>query len=101
MFQSKYVAIALAAVLLSGCDLFQAPPAKKVELPEPESVGAQTMKKYCSDCHAPPAPQTHNHEEWPNVVYRMQEHRRMHGYNMMNADEEAALVTYVQAYAKK
>lgn len=82
-----------------GCDISQ-PRASKIVLPEPESAGAKLMKKYCSDCHAPPATTVHLAEEWPNVIYRMQERRRMKAYQLLDDDEQATLVIYLQKHAK-
>ena len=58
------------------------------------------MVQYCSDCHAPPSISVHTAEEWPNVIYRMQERRRMKAYNLMNDEERDTLVGYLQKHAK-
>lgn len=67
---------------------------------DPESPGAKVMVKYCSDCHAPPRPASHVADEWPGVVHRMQEARRMKGYSLLSEHETEALVTYLQKHAK-
>jgi cytochrome c5 len=41
------------------------------DLPEPASVGAQLVAKYCAQCHALPAPTAHSATDWPGVVRRM------------------------------
>ncbi len=99
MFRNNIVFIALLGILLAGCEIPQSS-ATKIELPEPESAGAKLMKKYCSDCHAPPATTVHIAEEWPNVIYRMQERRRMKAYELLNDEERATLVNYLQKHAK-
>jgi len=88
------------ALALAGCDTPQQPAVSANILPEPASEGAQVMKKFCSDCHAPPSPATHTAEEWPNVVYRMQERRRMKAYQMMDEHEHALLLDYLIKFAK-
>ncbi len=85
-------------VLLSACELPQGQ--TKISLPEPESEGAQLVKKFCSDCHAPPSPLVHTAEEWPNVLYRMQERRRMKAYTLMLEQEQEQVLNYLQQFSK-
>lgn len=58
------------------------------------------VKKFCSDCHAPPSPLAHTAEEWPNVLYRMQERRRMKAYELMSEHELDVTLKYLQQFAK-
>jgi hypothetical protein len=92
------VAAALLA-LLSGCDVQQGGTGKVV-LPEPDSPGARILKENCSKCHGAPGPAVHTAEEWPNVIYRMQEHRRMTGYSLIVPDELELLLDYLKRHAK-
>lgn len=85
--------------LLAGCDLPQGN-ATKVVLPEPESAGAKVMKDNCASCHAAPSPAVHTAEEWPNVIYRMQEHRRMNGYALIIPEQQELLLDYLKRHAK-
>ncbi|HGX93742.1 MAG TPA: hypothetical protein ENK35_10550 [Candidatus Tenderia sp.] len=87
-------------MVLQGCGAPSAEHAK-VELVDPDSPGAQLLQEYCSDCHAPPPPSTHLADEWDNVVYRMQERRRMKAYSMMDEEQLAVLMSYLKQYAKK
>jgi len=87
------------ALGLSACDM-PAQQASKVALPEPESAGAKLMTEFCSTCHAPPRPSVHTAKEWPNVIYRMQEHRRMKSYNLLDETQVGVLVGYLQSHAK-
>ena len=86
------------ALIVAGCELPQAE--SKISLPEPESQGAQMLKKFCSDCHAPPSPMVHSAKEWPNVIYRMQENRRMKAYEMIGEPEQTILLDYLKKFAK-
>jgi len=95
---SKFFFIALSLVMLQACG--ENVVAKKVEVLEPDSDGAKVFVKYCSDCHAPPRPAVHVAEEWPNVLYRMQERRRMKAYSLMSQEEVAVLTGYLQKHAK-
>lgn len=88
----------LLALLLAACELPQQ--SSHTVLPEPESDGAQVMKQFCSDCHAPPSPAAHTAEEWPNVIYRMQERRRMKAYTLMDERQEEVLLDYLKEFAK-
>ncbi len=40
-------------------------------LPDHASVGAQTLVKYCVQCHALPSPKMHSTVDWPAVLRRM------------------------------
>lgn len=91
-------ALFVLVLFLSACDLPQA--TSKVELPDPQSEGAQFVQKFCSDCHAPPSPSTHTAEEWPNIIYRMQERRRMKAFVLIGEHEQAVMLKYLQQHAK-
>jgi len=95
---SKFSTFVLSLFMLQACG--EAVQTKKVEVLEPGSEGAKVFVKYCSDCHAPPKPSVHVAQEWPNVVYRMQERRRMKAYSLMSSEEVAVLTSYLQKYAK-
>lgn len=96
--RNMVVAVVLLA-LVTGCDLPQGG-ASKVVLPEPESVGAKVMKANCSSCHAAPSPAVHTAEEWPNTLYRMQEHRRMNGYALITPEQLEPLLDYLKRHSK-
>jgi len=86
------------ALVVAGCELPQTQ--TKISLPEPESEGAQLAKQFCSDCHAPPSPLVHTAKEWPNVIYRMQERRRMKAFELIVEPEYTILQEYLQKFAK-
>ena len=88
----------MLVVVVAGCDLPQSQ--TKISLPEPGSEGAQMVKKFCSDCHAPPSPLVHTAKEWPNVIYRMQERRRMKAYDLIPEPERIILLEYLEKFAK-
>jgi len=90
--------IVLFALAVGACESLQSE--NKIVLPASDSDGAHMVKKYCSDCHAPPSPLTHTAKEWPNVLYRMQEHRRMKAYGLIGEGEQAILLEYLETYAK-
>jgi cytochrome c5 len=41
------------------------------DLPEPASMGAQLVAKYCAQCHELPSPAMHSATDWPSVARRM------------------------------
>jgi cytochrome c5 len=90
----------LMPLLLVACDSEQQGESRRAALPDPESEGAQLMKSFCSDCHAPPMPSTHTAKEWPNVVYRMQERRRTKAYPVMDEHEQQMLLSYLKQHSK-
>ncbi len=73
----------------------------KQKIIDPTSAGAKVLVKFCSDCHAPPQPAVHQAKEWPNVLYRMQERRRMKAYELMSDEELAVLTDYLERHAKE
>lgn len=89
----------LLPLLLSACEM-PTQQASKLVLPEPDSAGATLLQDFCSNCHAPPNPVVHAADEWPNVIFRMQERRRMEGYKLLTDDEMTVLVEYLQRNAK-
>ena len=89
---------AALAMSLSACQS----PWSEVAAPEvidPESPGAQVLVEYCSGCHAPPGPASRTAGEWPGVVHRMQEQRRMRGFSPMTKEQIEVLVAYLQRHA--
>jgi cytochrome c5 len=93
------IAAAALAALLAGCEMPKGG-VSKVVLPEPESAGAKVMKEGCSSCHAAPSPAVHTAEEWPNTLYRMQEHRRMNGYALITPEQLGVLLEYLQRHSQ-
>lgn len=100
MLSRNTMGVVALLALASGCDGSMGE-AGKAALPEPGSHGAMIMKGNCSSCHAAPSPAVHTAEEWPNVIYRMQEHRRMTGYVLIPPDELEQLLSYLKRHAKE
>lgn len=90
----------LAALLLMGCTSGDET-ARVVEnhYPQPSSPGEKVLRKYCSDCHAPPQPNTHTAAEWPNIILRMQQHRISKALIPMSEEQRRLLVAYMQKNA--
>lgn len=51
-------------------------PNTQSSLPDAGSPGSQLVARYCSQCHATPAPSLHTSAEWSQVTSRMREHIR-------------------------
>lgn len=88
------------------------------ELPDRESRGARLVTRYCSQCHGIPSPRRHAPEDWEatarRMFRRMDHMQRMGGMGGMmgggmhdrmmdvaapSADEERAIVAYLQEHA--
>ncbi len=57
--------------LLAAATIALPPGIPADSLPERNSVGAQTLVKYCGQCHALPSPNMHSVVDWPGVLRRM------------------------------
>jgi cytochrome c5 len=68
-------------------------------LPEQQSEGAQLLKQFCSECHAPPAPSAHTAREWPQVVDRMNQHMVTQGKPAPDREQLRKLIAYLQKNA--
>jgi len=73
--------------------------------PDASSSGGQLEGKYCSQCHAAPAPSLHTAKEWADVTGRMEEHigdKVSPGGGVMvpSASDMAAIVEYLDKHAK-
>lgn len=60
-----------AALLPAACDYT---PSQHTPYPDEQSQGFNVYARNCSECHAPPLPDAHTADEWPNVIARMQQH---------------------------
>ena len=65
-----------------------------------DSEAPSPLKKWCSDCHAPPKPTSHKAQEWPNIVARMQDHRITEGLVKIDEQNLSNLVNYLQSHAQ-
>jgi hypothetical protein len=83
------------------------------QLPDAQSRGAETLIRYCVQCHNLPNPAMHNAEKWPGIVERMvlrMEGRgnmgelmksMMAGVQAPTADETATLLAYLQQHSQR
>ncbi len=98
---SVTAAVFVLLLSLQGCGSSEGEARAKQKIIDPASAGAKVLVKFCSDCHAPPQPSVHEAKEWPNVLYRMQERRRMKAYELMSDEELALLTGYLEQHARK
>lgn len=69
-------------------------------LPEPRSEEARLFRRYCGQCHAPPAPTAHTAREWPQVVDRMKQHMMSQGKAMPDTEQLREITDYLQSHAE-
>jgi hypothetical protein len=58
------------------------------------------LHEWCTDCHAPPQPDSHAPREWPNIVMRMQDHRIVKGLAAIPQTEMDNVIGYLQTHAQ-
>jgi len=59
------------------------------------------LKKYCSQCHGAPNPDSHTPREWRSVMYRMQTHRQKRGFKKLNNKEFELVLRYLSERTNK
>jgi cytochrome c5 len=74
-------------------------------LPDASSHGAALETKYCSQCHAAPAPSARTVKEWADVTLRMQQHitdksTSNGGVMVPSSSEMASIIDYLDKHAK-
>ena len=75
-------------------------PLDKTTTSDLETDAGQAFKTYCSQCHAPPNPETHTRNEWPRVVLRMKSHILRIGKKMPDQDTLLQIIEYLQNHAR-
>jgi len=95
---SKLFVVFLVSFLLLACNNSQQSKVKH-EIPDAESAGAKIFVSFCGDCHAPPRIKSHKHNEWTNIVERMQTHRLKKAYKLLTDGEKETLLTYLKKHA--
>jgi len=94
----KFLVFLVCLFILTACDS-TATNKVKHEVPDPTSTGAKIFSKFCDDCHAPPRIKSHKHDEWRNIVERMQTHRLKKAYHLLTNDERETLLSYLEKHA--
>lgn len=85
------------ALLLSACD--GAAPDEPVVYPEAGSQTEQLFQAKCARCHKAPQPSAHIARIWPGVVQRMQMRMKASGVTVLNKNELAEILDYLQRHA--
>ena len=62
----------------------------------PQGTGASAFENHCSACHALPDPAQYNHNNWPNLVKRMQRNMKVMKYSPPSADTMMQIQLYLQ-----
>lgn len=58
------------------------------------------LKKWCADCHLPPAAESHKLREWRYIMLRMQRHRTSGGLPAILQQDFQKLVSYFESHAQ-
>jgi cytochrome c5 len=73
------------------------------DLPEPNSLGAELVARYCAQCHALPTPSAHSATDWPAVArrmwLRMDRLPESFGVQAPQTGERAQMLDYLTDYA--
>ena len=81
------------------------PPAgfSQADLPEPGSLGATAVGRYCVQCHSLPTPGMHSATDWPSVIrrmwLRMDRLPPVWKVQVPDAGERNTMLTYLTTYA--
>jgi len=91
----------IIAALGTGCSK-SGPQAGEVAMASTaqDSSTSPLLRKWCSDCHAPPKPTAHKASEWPSVVAQMQMHRTVNGFSKINDQDLETLLKYLEDHAR-
>jgi len=74
-------------------------------LPEPNSLGAELLVSYCSQCHNAPSPSLHTQAEWMAITHKMhdiigtQSQAQVMEIRMPSQDEFSLIVNYLEFHA--
>ncbi len=80
-------------------------PRSALALPDPQSLGAELLGKYCSQCHSAPSPGLHTPGEWTLITHKMhdiidaQSHQQVMEIRMPSQDEFNLIVNYLEFHA--
>ena len=58
------------------------------------------LRKWCADCHLPPAAESHKLREWRYIMLRMQRHRTSGGLPEIWQQDFEKLVSYFESHAQ-
>lgn len=97
--QIKVILLSAVVALLVACNGGDEPRVSEIDYPEPASHGAELYRDFCGGCHAPPSPASHPAAEWPNIVFRMEQHRVSQSLAPMNEAQRKELIAYLQRHA--
>lgn len=90
------IPLSFAAVLSAGCDYA---PSQHTPYPDEQSQAFNVYARNCSECHAPPLPDAHTADAWPNVIARMQQHLVERSMAPIAAADMLLLREYLETHA--
>jgi diheme cytochrome c len=87
----RAVAIALVAILASGC--------KRAQLPDADSPAAKLYVARCGNCHAPYNPHEMTSAMWETQVMMMEVKMQAAGQRPLTPDERDSILRYLKGHA--
>lgn len=75
------------------------------ELPDAQSMGAELLTRYCSQCHVAPHPQFYTRAEWQRItgtmhdIIQKESKVQVMGVRMPSSTEFTLIVSYLQSHA--
>lgn len=66
--------------------------------PQQQVDGVQLFIRFCSQCHAPPAPMSRTAKEWPKIIVRMKQHMVTKGTAIPSNDQFEEITNYLQKH---
>jgi len=74
------------------------PPARKTPANSARNQD-QTVRQFCSGCHAAPDPGQHRAQEWPAIVARMRQHMVRMGRAAPDSQQLGDIIDFLQSHA--
>lgn len=85
-------------MLIAGCDGGKQEATMGFQTPAVNEL-QPLIQKWCSECHAPPRPSSHQRGDWRPIVLRMQQHRITKGMAPIAEEDLRKIIHYFQTHA--
>ena len=97
-----FLYVAFFIGLLTACsEQLSSVPLQKSDYPDYDTEPAKLYLAKCGGCHVAPLPKIHTARQWLSVVQRMQQRMTSKAVPVLNKNEMADIVGYLQKHARK